>query len=325
MNLGLYFDLRNPPAWQREWTHVYARILELCEEADRRGIHSLWFSEHHGFEDGYLPQPLTFAAAAAARTRHARIGTSVVIAGLRPAALIAEEAAVVDIVSGGRLELGLGAGYRQPEFDLYGVDGRRPHAALFDRIEALRRLWAEGAVTPPPVQERVPIWAGVGGPRSAHRAGRLGEGLMRISADLARHYREGLAAGGHDPAAARIIGPANVLLSDDPERDWPVVRRHLAYQWDSYARYRVEGTDAPLPPPIDPEGWRERGIERGLMAGFALATPEEAASRLLAATDGIGAETVYVWATIAGLPDELVERNVELAADLAQRLAAPEA
>ena len=108
--IGVWFDLRNPPAWRQDPARLYAFALELCEEAELLGADSLWFSEHHCFEDGYLPQPLTFAAAAAARTTRVRLGTGILVAPLRKTAQLAEEAAVVDIISGGRLELGLGAG-----------------------------------------------------------------------------------------------------------------------------------------------------------------------------------------------------------------------
>ena len=103
MKLGLYFDLRNPAPWARPWPEVYGRALDLVVEAERLGAASVWFSEHHLFDDGYLPQPLTFAAAAAARTSRVRIGTAVLVAALRPAVLVAEEAAVIDQLSGGRL------------------------------------------------------------------------------------------------------------------------------------------------------------------------------------------------------------------------------
>ena len=69
MNVGLYFDLRNPPAWATDFGRLYGFTLEMCEEAERLGCHSIWLSEHHRFDDGYLPQPLTMAAAVAARTR----------------------------------------------------------------------------------------------------------------------------------------------------------------------------------------------------------------------------------------------------------------
>ena len=138
MNVGIYLDLRNPPPWKQDPARVYAFALELCEEAERLGAHSVWLSEHHGFEDGYLPQPLTFAAAVAARTARLRIGTAVLLAPLRDPAHIAEEAAVVDLVSDGRLELGLGAGYRVPEFEQFDADPAR-------RYTTDRRVRACGA------------------------------------------------------------------------------------------------------------------------------------------------------------------------------------
>ncbi len=120
MRLGLYYDLRNPGA-ARPWARVYAAALDRIAGADEAGIGAIWVTEHHGFADGYLPAPLTFCAAIAARTRRARIGTAVVISPLMPATALAEQAAVVDILSDGRLELGLGAGWRAAEFPAFGV------------------------------------------------------------------------------------------------------------------------------------------------------------------------------------------------------------
>jgi alkanesulfonate monooxygenase SsuD/methylene tetrahydromethanopterin reductase-like flavin-dependent oxidoreductase (luciferase family) len=81
MKVGLYFDLRNPAQWARPWPAFYRGTLDLVVEAERLGIDSVWFSEHHFFSDGYLPQPLTMAAAVAAPTR-VGIGTAIVVAPL---------------------------------------------------------------------------------------------------------------------------------------------------------------------------------------------------------------------------------------------------
>ena len=113
-NVGLYFDLRNPPASRVDPTRLHGFTLEMCEEAERLGAHSVWLTEHHLFDDDYIAQPLVFAAAIAARTRRVRIGTAIVIAPLHSPVEIAEQSALVDVVSGGRLDLGLGAGYRVP-------------------------------------------------------------------------------------------------------------------------------------------------------------------------------------------------------------------
>ncbi|MDQ1463513.1 MAG: hypothetical protein QOC73_454, partial [Actinomycetota bacterium] len=112
MRVGIYFDLRNPPAWRTSSSRLYGFTLEMCEEAELLGCESVWLTEHHLFDDGYLPQPLTFAAAVAARTQRMRIGTGILIAPLHNPVEVAEQAAVVDILSDGRLDLGIGAGYR---------------------------------------------------------------------------------------------------------------------------------------------------------------------------------------------------------------------
>src|SRR5581483_11545102 len=245
VRVGIYLDLRNPPQWRRPWAAHYARSLELCEEADRLGAGSVWLSEHHVFEDGYLPQPLTFAAAVAARTSRVRIGTAVLLAALRHPVQIVEEATVVDLVSDGRLDLGIGAGYRVPEYAAFGYDVRDRYRLVEERIREVIRLWREHAVTPPPVQDPVPLWGGFQGPRGARLAGRLGTGLLTLDRTLFDPYVAGLLEGGFPADAARMAGMFNLVLADDPEAAWPRIAPHLSYQWDSYNRYMVEGTGRP--------------------------------------------------------------------------------
>lgn len=319
MNVGIYLDLRQGAGTAPSGSRLYGFALELCEEAERLGCHSVWLSEHHGFDDGYLPQPLTMAAAIAARTARMRIGTAVLVAPLHHPAELAEQAAVVDLLSGGRLELGLGAGYRRPEFDLFGADIGRRYGATDAAARRVRELWA-GVVTPAPVQSRLPIWMGYQGPQGAARAGRLGEGLLSVDAGLWPVYRQALVEAGHDPASSgRMAGSVNGWVTEDPEGDWPVVAGHVAAQFDSYRRYMVEGTDRPLPPPVDPEKLRARRSSRGPLSTIVYGTPEEVASRVRQTTAGAPVETVFFWASIAGMPEALVLRHVEV---LCTRLAA---
>lgn len=308
MKVGLYFDLRVPPGSGLDPARVYAHTLEMCEEAERAGIDSVWFSEHHGFADSYLPQPLTMAAAAAARTRRIRLGTALVVAPLHHPAEIAEQAAVVDLISGGRLDLGMGAGYRQPEFDLFGRSRDRRFAATVDTAQEIRRLWAEGAVTPAPVQERLPIWLGLGGQWGARRAGRLGEGLLLIMPSALAAYREGLAEGGHPASAERVAAPLFAWASPDPDRDWCWVRERIAYQQDSYRRHMADGTDDPVTP-FDPEKARERPFDRPPY--FWVDTPETIAKRAGESLGDVQVDTVFLWGSIGGMSEAETERTVQ--------------
>ncbi|MDQ1499375.1 MAG: hypothetical protein QOI86_2715 [Actinomycetota bacterium] len=302
--IGIYLDLRNPPAWRRPWAAHYARSLEWIEEAERRGATSVWLSEHHFFEDGYLPQPLTFAAAVAARTRHVRIGTAVLLAPLRPALQIAEEAAVVDLVSGGRLELGVGAGYRVPEFEAFGADVTRRFATVESRILELQVLWASGRVTPP-VESPIPLWAGFFGPRGARLAGRLGIGLLTLQPGLTAAYTDGLVEGGHGPDAARLAGSMNLVLADDPEATRARIAPHLAYQAESYRRYAAEGAGARPP---------------GQYPAVEVVTADDAVERVRRLVADRPVVDLFFWLSVAGMPDDVVDRHLDLVCALPRAL-----
>jgi alkanesulfonate monooxygenase SsuD/methylene tetrahydromethanopterin reductase-like flavin-dependent oxidoreductase (luciferase family) len=324
MKVGVYFDLRLPPGGEATASALYGSVLELCEEADQLGCASIWLSEHHLFDDGYLPQPLTFAAAVAARTRRARIGTAILIAPLHHPVEVAEQSVVIDVLSDGRLDLGLGTGYRVPEFELYGAELKGRYGATMRCAEEVRRLWR--TVTPHPVQPALPIWFGFQGPQGAGRAGRAGDGLLSADATLWAPYREGLLAGGHDPAAGRMAGGINGWVTEDPEADWPVVSRHVARQFDSYRRHMVEGTTAPVPRPVDPEQLRSRTESRHPLDRIVYGTPDEVAADVRASTAGAPVESVFFWASIAGMPHDLAARHVRtICAELAPRLACEDA
>lgn len=309
VKIGIYFDLRNPPEWSQDPARLYGFTLEMSEYAEQLGADSIWLSEHHLFDDGYLPQPLTMAAAVAARTKRVRVGTAVVVAPLRPAVQIAEEAAVVDLISGGRLELGLGAGYRIPEYELFGADINRRYSVTDQRVREVRSIWAEGRVTPAPVQPRVPIWLGYNGPQGAHRAGVLGEGLLSTRDDLVAPYLAGLAAGGHSPDVARMSGNAAAWVTEDPDRDWPTVSRHIAHQFDTYRSYGAEGTGR-VPRPVDPLKLISSTANTALGA-FAYGTPENVADQLRQRIGAAPVETLLFWASVSGMSEAMVAKNIE--------------
>ena len=227
---------------------------------------------------------------------------------------------MVDILSNGRFELGLGAGYVGREFTAFGGDVKNRFPALEDRAREVRRLWDEGGISPLPVQDRVPIWIGTQGRRGARIAGRLGEGVMWLDAELLEVYRAALSEAGHDPARARVTGLANMIVADDPEEAWSRIAPHLSYQWTSYAAH--SSADAALElkqrlddkmngEAVDPESLRSPGPVMNPPA-FDVVTPAEAVERFRTWLTPLPVEHVYLWASIAGMPDDLVQRHIEL-------------
>jgi alkanesulfonate monooxygenase SsuD/methylene tetrahydromethanopterin reductase-like flavin-dependent oxidoreductase (luciferase family) len=193
---------------------------------------------------------------------------------------------------------------------LYGKDGNRRYGATDDCARALRDLWAN-TVTPQPVQEQVPIWMGYGGPQGARRAGRLGEGLLNVNAALWPEYRAGLEEAGHALSRARIAGNINGWITDDPESDWPLVAPHVSQQVDSYRRYMVEGTGRPTPRLIDPNVLRESEPFTGRLGYFLFGTPESVAQKVKDVVADAPVETVYFWASIGGMSEQMTRRHVE--------------
>jgi len=312
MRFGVYFDLRNPPVWARPWPAVYADALDLAVEAERLGAGGVWLSEHHLFDDGYLSQPLTMAAALAARTSTVRIGTAVLVAPLRHPRHIAEEAAIVDLISNGRLELALGAGYSAVEYDAFDVDGSRRYELTDAAVTKVRRLWLSGEVLPPPVQQQPPLWLGYQGPRGAERAGRLGVRLLSLNRELLVPYQRGLTEAGHDPGSGCMGGLLEILLADDPDEARERVLPHYAHQVNSYRRAAVAGTGRPEPKEVTADRLREGMQSRGKIPGLAVLSVDEAIAHVQGAVADMPVNDIYVWASVAGMPDDLVQRHLEL-------------
>lgn len=310
IDVGVYFDLRNPAQWRQNPSRLYGFTIEACQEAERLGASSAWFSEHHLFDDDYLTSPLTMAAAVAARTSRIRLGTAILIAPLRPAAEIAEESVVVDLVSDGRLDLGLGTGYRVPEFELFGASLKARYRQTDDIARRLRELFSPGGVRPQPAQEQLPIWLGYQGPQGARRAGLLGERLLSADAALWEPYVAGLAEAGHPSSAGVMGGAFQGWATDDPERDWPTVSEHLGHQLNSYRKHMVEGTDAPTPKPVDVDRLVQ-SPRPGPLNSFTYGTPEHVAAEIRAYIAGAPVTTVFLWASIGGMTEDATMRNIE--------------
>jgi alkanesulfonate monooxygenase SsuD/methylene tetrahydromethanopterin reductase-like flavin-dependent oxidoreductase (luciferase family) len=309
--IGLFVDLRNPEPWRRSTASHLARTLDVLSNAEQAGADSVWASEHHLFPDGYLTQPLTFLAAVAARTSRLRLGTAVLLAPLRHPRHIAEQAALVDAISGGRLELGLGPGYAAGEYAAYGKDIARRFSNTNATVSEVRRLLTEERLGPAPIQQPLPLWLGYQGPKNAYRAGQLGVGLLTLNRGSLQPYLAGLHDSGLPDSAARMGGSVDIVVNSDPERAWARLRPHYAHQLETYLRAHSSGSGTTSPAPVL-EGRFGQGRPGPLSVRLSVLTPEEAVADIAERTTGLPVRHIYTWASIAGMPDDLVDEHIEL-------------
>ena len=121
--------------------------LEQIELADQLGLDEVWVGEHRFSRHGLVSGVWSFLGQVAARTKHVRIGTAVVVLPLHNPVLVAEEAAMVDVLSGGRLNFGIGAGYQRQEFDGVGVDINESRERFTEAVDVIIKAWTEERLT----------------------------------------------------------------------------------------------------------------------------------------------------------------------------------
>jgi alkanesulfonate monooxygenase SsuD/methylene tetrahydromethanopterin reductase-like flavin-dependent oxidoreductase (luciferase family) len=167
-------------------SRIYADTLTLFAAAEQLGFDAAWVAQHHFKERaGRLPSPFPFLAAASQRTTRLRLGTAVVLLPLEEPLRVAEDAAVVDALSGGRLELGIGVGGDPDEFDAFGRAPDDRHAATAAGLDLLRRAFCGGELgsrgqrlEPPAPALGSRMWQGVMSTGSAQKVAASGLGLM---------------------------------------------------------------------------------------------------------------------------------------------------
>jgi probable F420-dependent oxidoreductase len=254
LSFGYLYDFRNPPQWRRPWEALYAETLDVIAATEAMGFQGAWLPEHHLADDGYLPSPLTVLAAVAARTKSMRIGTGVALAPLYNPVRFAEDAALVDILSSGRLDLGLAIGYRKRETAAFGVDFTRRGARFDEFLQIVTRLWTgetvdfEGkhfqirgaALSPPAPRGRIPLYIGGFAEKAMERVARYGQGYIG-SPDVCGLYVEKLREQGKDPASARIrVTGLTTVVARDPEAAMEELAPHFLHVNNAYSVFFAE-------------------------------------------------------------------------------------
>ena len=249
--IGIRFDLRVPSFSKTTHAEQYAACLDQCAWAEEHGLDIVALSEHHGVDDGYLPAPLTLAAAIAGRTKRINISIAAVLIPLHDPVRLAEQLAVLDLASGSRVSIVAGLGYRHEEFEMAGVDRTKRGRLLEEYVDVLRKAWSGEPfewrgrtvrVTPKPRSQPM-ILIGGSTEKAARRAARLRAGFFPAIGDahLAAVYEEECAKVGYQGFTSLPGGPGFVHVSDEPERDWQRIGPHALYDAQTYDAWQTPG------------------------------------------------------------------------------------
>jgi alkanesulfonate monooxygenase SsuD/methylene tetrahydromethanopterin reductase-like flavin-dependent oxidoreductase (luciferase family) len=257
LRIGVSYDFRNPPASGVKDQRLYAEILEQVQWLDQMGADLVWFTEHHFVDDGYLPSWTPVAGAMAAVTQNVRFGTDICLMPFNHPIRLAEDLAVLDNLSGGRVEIGLGMGYAPHEFRGFGLPVSRRVSLMNEGIEVLQRCFTgerfsyEGKryqfedviITPGYVQDGgPPLWVAAMSEGGAARAAQydthfLPQGLKRRSFDP---WVDALTSSGRNPRDYRVGIIRSILVTDDRNTDWAMVRAAERYRMELYKRFFEE-------------------------------------------------------------------------------------
>jgi alkanesulfonate monooxygenase SsuD/methylene tetrahydromethanopterin reductase-like flavin-dependent oxidoreductase (luciferase family) len=321
--LSLRYDLR-APAFGTPAEALYSAALDQIAWAEDHGFLMVSLSEHHGSDDGYCPSPLVMAAAIAGRTRTIRMLVAALVVPLYDPVRLAEDLAVLDLASGGRVDLILGAGYRPEELAMYDRRMRDRGRLLEEGIEVLRAAWTGEEfeyrgrrirVTPRPARPEGPgLMLGGSTPAGARRAARLGLGFVPVDASLWAPYEEECRRLGREPGAAfDVTTPRFVHVADDPDAAWARIAPHAMHETNSYGAWLASAEAlGPYTPADDADALRASG-------DYLVLTPDECVA--LVRESG----TLMLHPLMGGLDPDLAWESLELVASkVIPRLGAPD-
>ncbi len=309
----------------------FRRVLDFLDESERLGFDVAWANEHHFHPyGGMIPFPPVLLATVAARTQRMRIGTSVALPPLYHPLQLAEAYAMLDQVSGGRLEFGVGRGFVRHDYETVGVPWDEAQERMVETIEVVLKAWQEQpfshhgkyfhfddvSVWPTPLQRpHPPVWgACTANPASFEWCGRSGFNLLTVIhlkpledlAALVRLYKDAAADAGHDVSKLRVSTHFQAYCSEDREEAVREASRAMI-------RYRDLNTDARLQTAATLYGRDHASPEALIEEGRAcVGRPDECAAILARARDVVGLDEVDFTFYYGGMDYQKAKRSYEL-------------
>jgi probable F420-dependent oxidoreductase len=289
---------------------VYEETISIAIEAERLGLSSIWTTEHHFVDDGYMPSLAVVSGAIAATTSTIEIGTGVILAPLHHPLRLAEDAATVSLLSKGRFTLGLGLGWSEVEFEGLGARIDQRGRAMEEILTLLPQAWTgqpfthdgrvyqfpELAVRPVP-SSRITVLIGGGAEPAIRRAARLADGLFSNASTNGflrqlEWLRDECDRIGRDPGELRVIHYSVILPGYSADDAWARYTDHLWQMTWKYTDMEASANRPGPPPPAPALTEDDRGalLRRATIAG----SSEEIVESLLGLRDKAGIPVEFV-------------------------------
>src|SRR6516165_8493818 len=318
-------------------TEMFRRQLEEVELAERIGIDQIWFFEHHLQPTAPVPSPNLLIAAAARTTQRIRFGSMVNILSFRHPLLVAEEAAMLDNLTGGRFDMGLGRGLRPPEFEAFGVDQQQSREMFLESFEIIRRVWAdenfvhhgkywtvrkEAPLSPPLVQQpHPPFLVSAQSEESLRWAAQHDIPFAQIDslAEQAQRdqalYRKVQTAHGYAPKP-RLYLMREIYVGDSDARARAEVQPWMLRHWELWNRYTQFTRAGQLPDSYD--FWRRQAPMLHAMSFeeilandmVLLGAPDTVANSILRLADRLDLMGLALIFKLGVMPYDMVEHSM---------------